>query len=440
MEEKIQTLQSQNQAWQQKHELESEQIHHLSAQNKMVEDVCLRIKRKNQGFLGRKTQDRDTVLDKMKNKMFAKKNKKKGKQEKETVSVIPTRCTQACELERKSWETLTVETRVHWSQLEENILSLTETLEAQKQLLRQSNQSWQDKYDAVEEKSALEANGFETRIQNLLLDCNAVEEMCQERIDTAERLELENQVLVQKQQSQELEIQQLTYDSKILEEICLQFKKNNPFFFWKKMQDRDTELDKMKNKMEVKQNKKKGKQEEETVSLIPARCTKACNLERKSWETLTVEHRVHLSQLEENILSLTETLEAQKQLLRQSNQSWQDKYYAVEEKSALAANGFETRIQDLLSECKAVEETCQEQIDTAERLELENQVLVQKQQSQESEIQQLTYDSKILEEICLQFKKKNPFFFWKKMQDRDTELDKMKNKMEVKQNLKKGSK
>ncbi|TNN47120.1 hypothetical protein EYF80_042686 [Liparis tanakae] len=486
MEEKIQTLESQNQFWQINHELEREQIHQLSAQNKMLEDVCLRIKRKNQGFSWKKTQDRDTVLDKMKNKMLAKKNETNGKQgvvekQEETVSVISARCTQAFDLERKSWETLTVEHRVHLSQLEENILSLTATLEDQKQLLRQSNQSWhekyytlqqrgaliarglevrlkywssecraveekcqeqidtserlelenqvlsqsnqswQDKYDVLEEKSALAANGFEMRIKNLLSKCKAVEEKCQERIDRSERLELENQVLVQKQQNHESEIQELTNKIEILEEVCLHFKKNNLSCFGRKMQDRDTELDKMKNKIEVKQNLKKRKQmvvekqEKETVSVIPARCTQACDLERKSWETLTVEHRVHLSQLEENILSLTETIEAQKQLLSQSNQSCHDKYDAVEEKSDLAADGFDTIIENFFSECKAIEEKHRERIDTRERLDLENQVLVQKQQNQESETQELTDESEILEEVC--------------MQDRGTVWDKMKNKM-----------
>ncbi|TNN38777.1 hypothetical protein EYF80_051052 [Liparis tanakae] len=171
------------------------------------------------------------------------------------------------------------------SQLEENILSLIETIEDQKQLLSQSNQSWQDKYDVLEEKSALTANGFETRIQNLLSECEAVEEKCQERIDTAERLDLENQFLVQKQQSHESEIQELTAENEILEETIEAQKQllsqsnqsetqeltdESEILEEVCMQDRGTVLDKMKNKMEVKQNKKKRKEvvvenQEETV-------------------------------------------------------------------------------------------------------------------------------------------------------------------------------
>ncbi|TNN71162.1 hypothetical protein EYF80_018682 [Liparis tanakae] len=89
------------------------------------------------------------------------------------------------------------------------------------------------------------------------------------------------------------------------------------------------------------------------------------------------------------------------------------------------------RIKNLLSKCKAVEEKCQEQIDRSERLELENQVLVQKQQNHESEIQELTDEIEILEEVCLDFKKNKRGCFGRKMQDRDTELDKMKNKIEL---------
>ncbi|TNN58324.1 hypothetical protein EYF80_031446 [Liparis tanakae] len=195
------------------------------------------------------------------------------------------------------------------------------------------------------------------------------------------------------------------------------------------MQDRDTELDKMKNTM-VNQNKTKWKHvvvenQEEKVSIIPARCTQACDLERKNWQTLTVEDR---RQLEEDILSLTETIEAQKQLLSQSDQAWQDKYDALKEKNALTAHDLEMSIRYWSSECRALEGMRHEWRDTEKRLELENQVLVQKQQSQELKIQQLTDENKILEEVCLQFEKKNQDFFGKKMQDRDTELDKMKNK------------
>ncbi|TNN78862.1 hypothetical protein EYF80_011032 [Liparis tanakae] len=116
--------------------------------------------------------------------------------------------------------------------------------------------------------------------------------MRQEWRDTEERLELENQVLVQKQQNHESSTEQLTDEIEILEEICLQFKGRTLGSFGRKMQDRDTELNKMKNKM-VKQNKTKWKQvvvenqEEETASVIPA---------------------------QGNIISLTETLEAQKLL------------------------------------------------------------------------------------------------------------------------------
>jgi len=420
MEENIQTLESQNQAWQQKSKLQTEQVQQLEAKNKMLEDVCLRMKRKNRGFFGR-NHDGYAEFEEMK----AQQKKKKGKQVvvenqgEDTVSVISARCTQACDLERKSCETLTIEHRVHLSQLEQKILNLTETIEAQTKLLSQSNQSWQDKYDTLKEKSALTENGLARRNRYLLSQCNALEEMYLQQIDTTKDVELEKRCLVLKEENYQLEIQQLTDGRHILEEVCLQLKRRTLGCFGRKMQDRDTELNKMKNKMEVKQ-KKKGKQvvvenQAETVSVISARCTQACDLERFSWETL-VEPRVQLSQLEEKVLSLSETLEAQKQLLGQSNQSWQDKYDALKEKSALTENGLEARNWNLLSYCKAVEEKCQYKIDTAE---VENQVLVQKQQSHESEIQQFTNEREILDEIRLQLNRRTLGCFGRKMKDRD---------------------
>ncbi|TNN82846.1 hypothetical protein EYF80_006803 [Liparis tanakae] len=256
----------------------------------------------------------------------------------------------------------------------------SETLEEKIQTLESKNHAWQDKYEAREQKTVMKEDYLVTQILNLRSERSAMAKKLDEQLAEIERLELENQVLTQKQQNHESEteqVQQLTAQNKMLEDISLRLKKKNLGFCGRKMQDRDTELDKMKNKMAVKQNKMVVKQN------------------KKKGKQVVVENQ-------------------------------------EEETSALTANGLETRIKNLLSECRAVEETCQERIDTAERLELENKVLVQKQQSQESEIQQLTYESEILEEICLQFKRRTLGRFGRKMQDRRTELDKMKNKMKNK--------
>ncbi|TNN73614.1 hypothetical protein EYF80_016209 [Liparis tanakae] len=223
---------------------------------------------------------------------------------------------------------------------------------------------------------------------------------------------------------------------------------------------------------------------------------------QRAIKDLNVQHEVNVSQLEDKIQSLTPKVpnRADKpELISPSNQAWQNKCNALEEKSVRDLAVQEKKLETLNVEhqvlltqsnqawqnkCNALEEKCVRDLDVQEKkletLNVEHQVLlsirnqawqnmcnsleekgvrnlaIQEEKSEtlkvkhqvlvcqlEEEIQSLTercassndeiiqvrYENVLLEDICLNQKKKNLGTFGRKMQDRETELEKMKQKM-----------
>ncbi|XP_056277632.1 myosin-11-like [Pseudoliparis swirei] len=317
-------------------------------------------------------------------------------------------------------KTLKVEPQVPQVQLSQLEDSLTQKLETQ---------VWKDKFNALEQKSELREKCWENSIKNLLSERRAVEEKLEEQLEETARLELEKQVLALYQQTHESEVEQLTDQSKILEEEIDSLTETVETQVWK---------DKF-NAVEQKSELRLIFWDKEIKNLISEHRAKEEKLEEQLAETqLDLEKQVlaryqqtHESEvkqltdqsniLEEAIDSLTETVETQ---------VWKDKFNALEQKSELRLIIWEKEIKNLLSERRAVEEKLEEQLEETAWLELEKQVLAQSQQTHESEVKQLTDQSKNLEDLCLWLKKKTLGTFGRKMQDRVTELDKMKNKMQ----------
>ncbi|TNN68053.1 hypothetical protein EYF80_021698 [Liparis tanakae] len=202
------------------------------------------------------------------------------------------------------------------------------------------------------------------------------------------------------------------------------------------------------------------------------------DIQKKIIETLNVEHQELLNQsnqawqnkciaLEDKSVrdldiqkKMLETLNVEHQeLLNQSNQAWQNKCNALEEKSVrdmdIQEKKLETlnvehqvlvsiRNQDWQNMCNSLEQKGVRDLaieeEKSERLKVKHQALVcqleekiqsltERCASSNDEIIQVRYENVLLEDVCLRQKKKNLGSFGRKMEDRVTELEKMKQKM-----------
>jgi len=314
-------------------------------------------------------------------------------------------------------KTLNVEPQVPQVQLSQLEDSLTETVETQ---------VWKDKFNTLEQKGELREKCWENIIKDVLSEHRAVEEKLEKQLAKTARLELEKQVMAQSQQTHESEVKQLTDQSKNMKEKIDSLTETAET----QCQLLSSETQVWKDKFNALEQKSKLRRIfwDKNIKVLSEHKAVEEKLKEQLAETqLKLEKQV-LAQSQQTHESEVEQLTDQSKNLKEidslietvETQFWKDKCKALARQSELKLMLWNIEIRNMLSERRAVEEKLEEQ---------QKQILARYQQTYESKVKQLTKKSKNLEDLCLWLKKKTLGTYGRKMQDRVTELDKMKNKM-----------
>ncbi|TNN72216.1 hypothetical protein EYF80_017500 [Liparis tanakae] len=364
---------------------------------------------------------------------------------------------------------LEVKHLVNLSQLEVKIQSLTEKIETQ-------NEAWQNKYKAVEEKSVRDLALEEKQSETLNVEHQGVLSQLEEKVKSLTDVIMNLTTKLQHHTRRDL----LKRNAHLSDEEHTESKMlNTSNIVWQFRYDllEDTIRDmKVKHKVKLSQLEEEVKSLTDVINNLTMKLqqhtrlglthlsdevksqSEMLNKTKGGWvryeflentvRDLEVKHLLNLSQLEVKIKILTERIETQ-------NEAWQNEYEALKEKSvrdqALEEEQSETlnvEHQVFLSQsnkawqdrCNALEEKSVFEEEQSETLKVEHKVFVSQLEekiqsltgqcaSSNDEIRQVRAQSVILEDICLGQKKKSLGVFGRSMQDRVTELDKMKHKM-----------
>ncbi|KAM8860228.1 uncharacterized protein AB9W97_019869 [Spinachia spinachia] len=159
--------------------------------------------------------------------------------------------------------------------LSQKLAETTQELSVKSAELMVNSQTWQQKFDDLQEKTFKELDyqrkSLESNVTALLSTNGSLQEALHEQRATHHQLEAEHKLLKvetetlgalrknQEEAHQKIlisKIQDFEKERTVLENICLDLKKKKRGIFGRRMQDRQTEMDKMRRKMQDKETKK----------------------------------------------------------------------------------------------------------------------------------------------------------------------------------------
>ncbi|XP_077947770.1 uncharacterized protein LOC144388896 isoform X2 [Gasterosteus aculeatus] len=336
-------------------------------------------------------------------------------------------------------------------------LKLTETtkeLSVKSAELTVNNQTWQQKYEDLEKKTTKKLDdqqqSLESKVTGLLSTNISLQEKLHKQQANNQQLEAEHKLLKIKTEALDETIREneglslkLTETTKELSVKSAELTVNNQTW-QQKYED-----------LEKKTTKKLDDQQQSLESKVTGLLSTNISLQEKlhkqqaNNQQLEAEHKllkIKTEALDETIrenkglsLKLTETtkeLSVKSAELTVNNETWQQ----LEAEHKL----LKTQRDSLAALIKSQEETHHEMVTISDFTELclisriqqledtiskEHQILI-------TRIQELEDDKTVLENICLDLKKKKRGIFGRRMQDRQTEMDKMRRKMQDKETKK----
>ncbi|XP_077947350.1 uncharacterized protein LOC144388831 [Gasterosteus aculeatus] len=433
--------------------------HHVVEEIRLLEDICLQMEKRRRGVFGKKMQNRDIELQKLKNKMLVERtsvfsdnlpnvvnlqgtrevldNIKKGTKENDRGMFSHPKE----EMEKLSEENLLIKR-------EADLLKTTNT-----ELMLKQRQS-----DKLADECLLAKRNTEIHLV---------------RVNEAELIQTtkagEKRHFRDKLNMGLAEKPQLVEEIRLLEDICLQMEETRRGIFGKKMQDRDIELQKLKTKMPVdkttvfsdtgpKVANLQGTREVldlaekhqlvEEIRLLEELCLQMEKTRRGIFGKKMQDRDIELQKLRTKMLvDRTTVLDNINKATKENNRRMFPDQKEEMEKLRREADLLKTTNAELIFKLQQSDTLVAECLLTIEKrdadihlIRVHEAELIQtikagekrvftEENMESAEKDQFVEEIRLLEDLCLQMEKRRRGIFGKSMQNRDIELQKLRTKM-----------
>ncbi|XP_068448836.1 myosin-3-like [Clinocottus analis] len=274
--------------------------------------------------------------------------------------------------------------------LEDEVESLANDLDAQIKLGRDNDMAWQRRFSALEESNKKQKSSD----SNLRPTIQENEEAI---LDLTEKLNLEIKLRSESESNAEV--------------------------LYSDMDDLENEVESLSKDLHA--QIKLRRDSDKAWQLRFSALEEESNNKEKASESSLKALLTECQDMENKIQSLSEDLKAQTKLVSDNNKAWKDKISTLKREHVLKEKTIRTAAhverEALLQKLK--EQSC-EMHSVQVKCEFQGE-----QNDNEEEFQRLRRQIVILEDICLRQKKKNLGFFGRQMEDREVELERMKRKV-----------